>query len=236
MASPRLRRLRNYLLTLAILGLGLWLAGSALWQLGCTAVFVHESVVVTGTVTDMRRRPFESWAETLGRGNWSWPGDVSYQPTVRFTLPGGIDAIRIDMDLDNVDYETGQQVSIISPPGQPGKAHLNRWKFLWGASCLRLGVGGVLSLIGYALLRRLRSQRPAAPAPDRRHPTPARQAAAEPAPPRTTRRRHSSGNGTTRRKKKAENTPAEPTAKAPPKKPRRSRRKKSELQQAELPL
>ncbi len=159
MASARARHLRNTLLALALLGGGLWLAGSALWQLGRTAVFVHKSVVVTGTVIDVRQKPFESWSETLGNGNWSWPGDTSYQPIVRFTLPGNIDAIRLDLPADNEDYHTGQAISIISPPGQPGKALINRGKFLWGASCLRLGAGTILTLIGYAMWRRLRGNR-----------------------------------------------------------------------------
>ncbi len=226
MASPRTRRLRNLLLALATLGLGLWLAGNALWQLVQTAVFVHESIVVTGTVTDMRRKPFESWSETLGKGHWSMPGDASYQPTVRFTLPGGINAIRIDMDVDNVDYQKGQTISIISPPGKPGKARINRWKFLWAEPCLHLAAGTLLSLIGYGMLRRLRAGHMATAAPGRKA-----------AAPRQARRKsggsRSSTGSTPRRRKKAE---AAPAATATSAKPRRSRKKKAEPQQAELPL
>ncbi len=240
MASPKLRRLRHLLLAFALTGYGLWLAGSALWQLGRTAMFVHESVVVTGTVVDLRQKPFESWEETLGRGNWSMPGDVSYQPIVRFTLPGDIDAIRFDLDADNVDYRKGETVSIISPPGQPGKARINRWKFLWGASCLRLGIGTLISLIGYGLLCRLRGKGPAgassATSPARRNASP-QKAAASPAKPRAARKRKSpAADGSSpapRRRKKAESSAAEGEAKA--KKPR-SRKKKSEPRQAELPF
>ncbi len=228
MAPPKIRRLRNMLLTAALTGYGLWLAGSALWQLGKTAVYVHESVVVTGTVIDVRQRPFETWEETLGKGNWSMPGDISYQPLVRFTLPGGIDAIRLDLEADNVDYRTGQPISIISPPDKPGKAHINRWKFLWGASCLRLGIGTVLTLIGYGLLCRWRGKHQstsAATAPKGHSPAKAKA-------PRK-RKSPNTGSTGTRRTKKAESSTANGEAK--PKKPR-SRKKKSEMQQAELPL
>ncbi len=232
MASPRTRRLRNILLSLCLLGMGLWLAGTALWQLGRTAIYVHEAVVVPGTVIDVRQKPFESWSETLGQGNWSWPGDVSYQPHVRFMLPGGINAIRLDLEADNEDYRIGQEVSIISPPSQPGKAHLNRWKFLWGANCLRLGTGALFSLIGYALLRRLRGKRRAAAKSASTTSTSAN------TPARRKRKSASTaaeaGSPTPRRRRK---TQADAPAEAPaPKKPRRSRRKKAQEQSPALPL
>ncbi len=228
MPAPRTRRLRKLLLSLALLTLGLWMAGTALWQLGRRAVYVHEAVVVTGTVIDVRQKPFESWSETLGKGNWSLPGDVSYQPIVRFTLPGGIDAIRLDLEADNVDYRTGQEVSIISPPAQPGKAHINRWKFLWGASCLRLGAGSFLALIGYIMLRRLRGGHPAATAS-----APARRAEATPAKPARRRKSTSGAEGTTpRKRKKAETGPNAPA----PKKPRRSKKKAAQEQTPQLPF
>ncbi len=240
-SSPRTRRIRNALLALGLLGCGLWFAGSALWQLGRTAMYVHESVVVTGTVIDVRQKPFENWAETLGKGNWSWPGDVSYQPIVSFSLPGGINAIRHDLEADNIDYKTGQEVRIISPPAQPGKAHLHRWKFLWGASCLRLGIGCLLALIGYVLWCRQRGKRPevATPQANTRSAAPSkRQSPSSKAPPAQRRRQKSSTttNDTPapRRRKKAEDTP--PGTDAKPKKPRSPRKKKGELQQAELPF
>ncbi len=237
MASPRTRRLRNYLLAFCLLGSGLWLSGTALCQLVRRAVFVHEAVVVTGTVIDVRQKPFEGWAETLGVGNLSWPGDVSYQPIVRFTLPGGIDAIRLDLEPDNVDYRTGQEVSIISPPSQPGKAHINRWKFLWGAACLRFGVGALLALIGYALLRRLRGHGKGRAGTTKAPPAPARhEATSAPAKPRTPRKRKSSAaadnTSTPRRSKKAEGAATE----SAPAKPRRSRKKKAQEQSPKLPF
>ncbi len=236
MASPRIRRLRNYLISLATMALGLWLAGSALWQLARTAVFVHESVVVTGTVLDLRQKPFESWAETIGQGNWSMPGDISYQPIVRFTLPGDIDAIRLDLEADNEDYRIGDTISIISPPGQPGKARINRWKFLWGASCLRLTAGALLTLMGYGLWRRLRGRRPAAPAPARAQKPAARQPEPEAkAPARRRKSASAEGGSTPRRRKKSESSSS--TQETAPKKPRRrSSKKKAAEQSPELPL
>ncbi len=234
MASIRTRRMRNLLLAIACSGLGLWMSGTSLWQLIQTAIFVHESVVVTGTVIDVRQKPFESWNDTLGKGNWSWPGDVSYQPIVRFTLPGGIDAIRLDFAADNVDYHTGQEISIISPPDKPGKAHINRWKFIWGASCLRLGVGSFLAIIGYALIKRLKGSAPAKAA------KPAKTTQAE--PERRPARKSSGGrktgersaSSTPRRRKRAESSANNSTE--APRKPRRPRKKKAETQQGELPF
>ncbi len=230
-------RLRYAAISAALLLLGLWLAGSALWQLGRTAMYVHESVVVTGTVVDVRQKPFESWAETLGKGNWSCPGDISYQPIVRFTLPGGINAIRLDLAADNVDYNLGQEVSIISPPTQPGKAHIYRWKFLWGAVCMRLGVGALLTLTGYALLRRLKGKSPAAARNNGKSaPRAPRQEPAS-APTKTPRRKKSgSATGTTtRRRRKADDSTSDAPA-ATPGKPRRSRKKKAQEQSPELPF
>ncbi len=241
MASPRIRRLRNALLALSLLGSGLWLAGSALWQLGRTAMYVHESVVVTGTVIDVRQKPFECWAETLGKGNLSWPGDVSYQPIVSFSLPGGINAIRYDLEADNVDYKTGQEVRLISPPSQPGKAHLHRWKFLWGASCLRLGIGSLLTLAGYALWCRLRGNHPAGAAATKAPVAPAkrRSAPAPQASPTPHRRKKASASTDSspapRRRKKTESTASAGTE-TRQKKPRSPRKKKEELRQAELPF
>ncbi len=250
MASPKIRRLRNLLLTAALLCYGLWLAGGAVWQLGKTAVFRHESVVVTGTVIDVRQRPFESWQETLGHGNWSMPGDVSYQPHVRFTLPGDIDAIRLDLPADNKDYTIGETISIISPPAQPGKAQINQWKFLWGASCLRLGIGSTLTLIGYGLLRWQRGKRrstgaaeKAAPAAKRRS-SPAQQqetpAEEKPKPKKPRKRKSTSepaaeGSSTRRpRRRKKEESTAE-GGEPKPGKPR-SRKKKAEPVQGEFPF
>ncbi len=237
MASPRLRRLRRCLTALTLLGAGLWLAGDALWRMARTAIYVHESVEVTGTVLDVRQKPFESWADTLGKGNWSMPGDVSYQPIVRFTLPGGINAIRLDLEADNVDYRIGQEIAIISPPGQPGKAHINRWKFLWGASTLRLGAGCLLSLIGYGWWCRIRGKRPAAAQPAKPAATPRRQTQ-EDSPAKAPRRRkaESQPGTTTRRRKKAESADKAADATAAPRKPRRSRKKKAQEQSPELPF
>ncbi len=219
-------RLRYVALSLALLLLGLWLAGSSLWQLGKTAVFVHEAVVVPGIVVDVRQKPFETWSDTLGHGNLSMPGDVSYQPMVRFVLPGGISAFRGDLEADNRDYACGEQLEIISLPNDPSSARLDRWKFLWGASCLRLGAGALLTLIGYGLLRRLKGKRHPAPAPAAKRAT---KASTKPA------RRRKSGDASStgsRRRRKAEDAPA---ADAVPK-PRRSRKKKAEPQQGELPI
>ncbi len=232
MLSPRLRRLRHMLLILSLLGMGLWLAGSAIVGLAGTAIFVHEAVVVPGTVIDVRQKPFESWAETLGNGNLSWPGDVSYQPHVQFLLPGGHHVKHHDLVADNVDYDLGQQVSIISPPSRPGAARLYSWKILWGADCLRLGAGSLFTLVGYALLHLHRGKRPSAAPGKQKAPTKKAPVAkqTDSAPAKRPRQRKSP-SGTPRRKKESPGS-----GEAAPRKPRRSRKKKAEEQTPELPL
>ncbi len=173
--SARRRPLKYRFCALALCLLGLWYAGSALTGLAHTAIFVHEAAIVEGTVGDVRQKPFDSWADTLGKGNLSWPGDVSYQPIVNFRMPSGLAVWYANLDADNEDYHKGQMVSIIVPPDSPGKARLNRWKFLWGADCLRLLAGALLLLPGWYMLRQprpaLKQEKP------RRHPAPARKTA-----------------------------------------------------------
>ncbi len=226
MKPPR-HRLRYAAAALALLLLGLWLAATALWQLGKVAVFDYKAVVVPGQVVDVRQKPFEDWSETLGEGNLAMPGDVSYQPWVRFTLPGGISAFRADLPADTQDYAVGQMLDIICLPDNPASARLNKGKFLWGAGSLRLGAGVILTLIGSILLRRLKGRRPAAPAADA--PKPKQQGKGKKKSPDAPK----GGSPAPRRRKKAD-IPA--TGDTAPKKKRSGSRKKKQAESPELPL
>lgn len=130
---------------------GLLLAVRALYHLAFMAMFVHESVVLPGEVTDVRQKPFEDTISALVHGSGSCAGDVSYQPFVRFTLPSGIVINRLMTDAGNEDYTIGQSVEVITPALDPSGARINQWKYLWGTETLELGVGILLALAGFAL-------------------------------------------------------------------------------------
>lgn len=126
---------------------GLYAAGTALWRLGASAVFVHEAVVLPGVVVDVRERPFEDFWEAMTHGNLPWEGAVAHQPYVRYEFAG---LSRVDdslPDLDNRDYDRGQQVEVILHPQKPHERHLNKAKFIWGCHLMQLGLGLLMLLL-----------------------------------------------------------------------------------------
>lgn len=130
---------------------GYLLAAWALYQLAFTAMFVHKCVEVSGTVTDVRQKPYEDSLQALVHGSGSCAGDVSYQPVVRFSLPSGLVINRLMSDAGDKDYTIGQPIEIITPELDPSGARINEWKYIWGTETLELGVGVLLVLLGYAL-------------------------------------------------------------------------------------
>ena len=142
------------------LAAGILLAILASYKLLRTAMYVHECVVVTATVTDVRQQPFESTLQALQHGNLALGDSVSYQPIVRYTVPNGLVISRLMTDADDTDYTIGQQIEVITPELDPSQAHVNKWKFIWGWECAQLGMGVSLLLLGLSL----RGRRPA-PAP-----------------------------------------------------------------------
>lgn len=134
---------------LLFLGGGLCLL--ALYQMLLTAIFLHESVIVQGTVSDVRQQPFGSIYQALSHGNLAWGGDTSYQPIVTFTLPGGMRFTRLMPDADACDYTVGQQVDIITPPLDPSQAHVYKPRFIWGRDAMLLTLGLLLGITGYTL-------------------------------------------------------------------------------------
>lgn len=149
--SRYLRRKWPFLLLLL---LGLYAAGSALLALARTAIYVHEAVILPGEVVDVRQFPFETPWDALSRGNLSWANETAYQPIVRFVLPDGIIITRTMPDADNVDYLVGQTVEVITHPHDPNQAHVHKWKFQWGGSCILLATGLLMAGGGWLILRR----------------------------------------------------------------------------------
>lgn len=160
LAGPRANRL--------FLVAGILLTCLALYKLLRTAMYVHESVVVTATVTDVLQKPFESTGEALSHGNLALGGSTSYQAIVRYTVPSGLVIDRMMTDADDTDYTVGQQVEVITPELDPSRAHIYKWKFIWGSNCMLLGSGAISLLLWLAL--RDRKPRPAPQAPAKAKP------------------------------------------------------------------
>lgn len=139
---------------------GILLTALALYKLVRTAMYVHESVVVTATVTDVRQQPFESTLQALQNGNLAMGESTSYQPIVRYTVPNGMVISRLMTDSDDCDYTVGQEIQVITPALDPSQAHIYKWKFIWGWECMQLGAGISLLLLWLAL----RERKPASPA------------------------------------------------------------------------
>ncbi|MBQ2814999.1 MAG: DUF3592 domain-containing protein [Akkermansia sp.] len=194
---------------------GLLMAAMALYHLAGTAMFVHEAVVLPAVVTDVVQKPYDDTMKALVHGSGSCPGDVSYQPLVRFNLPSGLVINRMMTDAGNDDYTIGQSIEIITPALDPSGARINQWKYIWGTETLELGVGVLLALVGFALRGTLLRRRAG-----RTH-TESPKSADTPA--RTKRRNTAAGARKSSTPKRRKSTSAET---APPK--RRSRRKKTE--------
>lgn len=223
---------------------GLYFSCSALWGLTNTLLYYHEAVKLTGTVRDVRQRPFESYTEALSHGNLPWQGDVAYRPILTFIMPAGI-TIRAytSPDLDTSDYRRGEQVEIITHPHDPNQAHVNKWKFLWGADCMKLSFGILLAVPSWLVLFPLKkrsSQRKSTPRPRTQQPNTHSQTQARQAPkpeqtffaqeplhaaekPRTTQRKRGS-NPDSPKKTRAPRKKKETAPEAQPK----ARKKKAE--------
>ena len=151
MAHPLLHRLLGTRANRLFLVAGILLTVFSLYQLLRTAMYVHESVVVTATVTDVLQKPFESTSEALSHGNLALGGSTSYQAIVRYTVPNGLVIDRMMTDADDTDYTVGQQVEVITPELDPSQAHIHKWKFIWGWECMQLGSGVLFLLLWLAL-------------------------------------------------------------------------------------
>ncbi len=152
MIPPIIRQLAGKRANRLFLIAGICISALSLYQLLHTAMYVHEAVVVSATVTDVRQKPFESISEALRNGTFAWGGAVSFQPIVRYTVPNGLVINRMMTDSDTTDYTIGQQIEIITPELDPSLAHVNKWKFIWGWECIQLSAG-VISLLLWLFLK-----------------------------------------------------------------------------------
>lgn len=218
--------IKRRLVFVIMLMAALYFGGLAIWNLSNTLLYVHEAVTLPATVRDMRQRPFESYTEALSYGNLPWDGDIAYTPILSFTMPAGIPIrAHVARDLDNTDYKIGEQVEIITPPYDSNLAHINKWKFLWGADCMRLLLALLLGLPAWLVLfpRKHRKATPKAKKQASSQSSASRkQQPAEKAPRKKQSSSSTSSSSAPRapRKKKQQSSES-------PEKPRRSRRKKA---------
>lgn len=235
MSRPKNSKLRIITLLAVLLG-GAYLVLCALWGMCQTAIYIHETIPVTATVTDLRQRPFESTTEALGSGNLSIGGDTAYFPIVSFAFENGARIGKLALNTpDNEAPRIGDPIELRTYPYDPTAPDTQPWRpegvapnrasYLWGGDALQLLFGLTIGGIAYLMLRSRRAPRAAKqtakpkqqpkPAPQKKNPpppaTPAEEEpftlSAEPAPP----------------KKKRTRKPADPNA---PKKPRAPRKKK----------
>lgn len=150
---------------ITLLLVGVFYTLQALWGMCRTAMFMHESIVVQATVTDIRQRSFSSTTEALRHGNLSTAGDTAYLPIVAFRLPSGIDFRRFEISTpDNTPYTIGQQIELITYPYNPNVPEHATWqpeavcvykaKFLWGGDALLLLAALTLTGIAWLMLRK----------------------------------------------------------------------------------
>ncbi len=173
--------LRRNALLLAALLLGAYGIGTALWELGKTAIYAHKAVVLPGVVTDVRQRPFETQTEAWEHGNLCAADATAYQPFVTFTLPAGITINKAMPDLDCDDYTLHQAVEIITHPHDPNQAHIYKAKFLCGWPLMKLVGGSVLFLPTVLILSKRRKRNRA---PQKAHPASAASQPSKKAPRR----------------------------------------------------
>lgn len=211
---------------------GLYYGATALWGLTNTLLYYHEAVTLPATVRDVRQRPFESYSEALRYGNLPWQGEIAYRPILTFVMPAGIPIRAYTApDWDNTDYRSGEQIEIITHPHDPNQAHVNKWKFLWGADCMLLALATLLGLPAWFVLfprKRRAAGRRTAPRPAQQHkprpqaqPQPRR--AIEPEQPTFTLSADDQPQPTKKTRAPRKKKEADPDA---PKKPRAPRKKK----------
>lgn len=221
---------------IVMLAAGLYCTGLALWNLGNTLIYKHKAVVLTATVLDVRQRPFESWSEALHYGNLPWEGDIAYKPILTVTMPNGIRIRALTApDLDNQDYQLGEQVELVTHPYDPNQAHVHKWKFLWGADTMLLGLGALLTIPSWLILFPRRKRQAAPTAKRTARPQQRRQPAAqheepftlandtpEPRKPRAPRQKKAaSGDAPAKPRAPRKKKETDPNAPAKPRKPRK---------------
>lgn len=237
MSRPKNSKLRIITLLAVLLG-GAYLVLCALWGMCQTAVYIHETIPVTATVTDLRQRPFESTTEALGSGNLSTSGDTAYFPIVSFTFENGARIGKLALNTpDNEAPRIGDPIELRTYPYDPTVPDTQPWRpegvapnrasYLWGGDALQLLFGLTIGGIAYLMLRSRRAPRAAKQtAKPKQQPKPAPQKKTPPPPAPTTPAEEEPFTLSAEPappKKKRTRKPADPTA---PQKPRAPRKKK----------
>lgn len=237
MSRPKNSKLRIITLLAVLLG-GAYLVLCALWGMCQTAIYIHETIPVTGTVTDLRQRPFESTSEALGNGNLSTSGDTAYFPIVSFTFENGARIGKLALNTpDNEAPRIGDPIELRTYPYDPTAPDTQPWRpegvapnrasYLWGGDALQLLFGLSIGGIAYLMLRSRRAPRAAKQtAKPKQQPKPAPQKKTPPPPAPTTPAEEEPftlSSEPAPPKKKRTRKPADPNA---PKKPRAPRKKK----------
>ena len=216
----------------ALLACGAYMVLTALWGLCKTAIYIHETIPVTGTVTDLRQRPFESTKEALSSGNLSTGGDMAYFPIISFTYENG--AVISNHPIQTPDNEPtpiGGTIELRTYPYDPANPETwspegvkpNRAALLWGGNAIWLLIGLTLAGIAYLKLVSRRAPRPVK-SHHKKQPKPAQKTQKAPAPkPEQEEPFTLSAEPESAPKKKRTRKPADPNA---PKKPRAPRKKK----------
>lgn len=181
---------------LSLLGLGAYGTVSALIGLGRTAVYVHESVTVSATVTNYTRRPFVSAKEALASGNLSMGGDPAYFPHVSFRFDNGIPISDFKLSTpDNEPCQLGERIEIRTYPYNPGQEAQAQWRpegvrpnkaaLLWGGDALLLLFSLALAGLSWLKIKKARKKnkagkpaKAAKPAPGKKSSTKSKRQAA----------------------------------------------------------
>ena len=237
MSRPKNSKLRIITLLAVLLG-GAYLVLCALWGMCQTAIYIHETIPVTGTVTDLRQRPFESTSEALGCGNLSTSGDTAYFPIVSFAFKNGARIGKLALNTpDNEAPRIGDPIELRTYPYDPTAPDTQPWRpegvapnrasYLWGGDALQLLFGLTIGGIAYLMLRSRRAPRAAKQtAKPTQQPKPAPQKKTTPPPAPTIPAEEEPFTLSAEPappKKKRTRKPADPNA---PKKPRAPRKKK----------
>ncbi len=235
--TRRQSRLVRRIIQLALLAWGGYMVLSSLWGMCQTAVYLHETITVTGKVKDFRQRPFEGIREALRSGNLSTGGDTAYFPIVSFSFDNGAHISRFALSApDNATPQIDADIELRTYPYDPSAPDKTPWRpegvqparasYLWGGDALGLLFGLTIGGIAYLMLRSRRPQ-PAtkqAPKPQRKQaPAPAKKATSVPAPSVANEEPFTLSAEPEQPKKKRTRKPADPNA---PKKPRAPRKKK----------
>lgn len=163
MATKKLTFKRILFIILLVAG-ALYFSLTALRNMFSTAVYVHQTIPVKATITDIRQRPFESMTEALKGGNLSMGGSIAYFPIVSFQFDNGATISQFALtDADNEPCHIGDPIEVRTYPYDPGApeatpwrpegVHPNRAAYLWGGDALSLLFGILLGALTWLMLR-----------------------------------------------------------------------------------